>query len=100
MWDTSVTTWTGAGDDWIQKVAQQLPRKEDVVIALLKMLRQPTTHLERKRGGIPSNREIWTPWSSSPRRYLMASSWQSVVTARRWSIGSMATRGKKRLLMM
>ena len=32
-----------------------------------------TTRLEKKREGIPSkNREIWTPWCSSPRRNLMA----------------------------
>ena len=41
---------------WIQKVARHLPRKEDVVIALLKMLRERITHLEKKLGGIPSKK--------------------------------------------
>ena len=43
-------------NDWVQKAAQHLPRKEDVAVALLKMLRQPTTHLEKKRGSIPSKK--------------------------------------------
>ena len=39
---------------WLQKMIRHPPRKEDVIVALTKMMRQPTAHSEKKPGGIPS----------------------------------------------
>ena len=44
-------------------------RKEDVMTSLLKVTRQPTAHLKKKKkgGDIPSNKlRSWTPWDLSP----------------------------------
>ena len=46
QWDTPMSKWAGEGEDWIQLLIQSPPRKEDVMISLLKMMRQPT---EKKR---------------------------------------------------
>ena len=43
----------GAADDWLQQLRLDLPQKEDVIMVLLKMMRQPTAHSVRKPGGIP-----------------------------------------------
>ena len=51
-----MTRWAGSGNDWIQKLARHLHRKDDLAIALLRMLREPKIHLEKKRGGIPSKK--------------------------------------------
>ena len=39
------------------------PRRKDVIVALMKVLWQPSTHLGKGLKGIAcKNREIWTPW--------------------------------------
>ena len=53
MWDTPMATWAGR-HDWIQKLIRRPPRKEDVIVALMKRMGQPTTRLEKKPGGIRS----------------------------------------------
>ena len=42
VWDTPVTGWAGEESDWVQKLVLHPPRKNAVIIALLKMTRQPT----------------------------------------------------------
>ena len=39
---------------WVQRMVRHPPRKEDVIGTLMNMLRQPTTHLEKKLRGFPS----------------------------------------------
>ena len=50
QWDTLMSRWTGEGNDWIQLVAQGPPRKEDVTVSLLKMMRQSTEKKKQKGG--------------------------------------------------
>ena len=46
---------TGSGeDDWIQKLRRHPPRKEDVIVALMKMMRQLAALSEKKPGDIRS----------------------------------------------
>ena len=40
--------WAGAGKDWVQEVTAHLPKKDEVIVALLKMARQPAKHLMKK----------------------------------------------------
>ena len=56
QWDTPMSRWAGEGKDWIQLVAQGPPRKEDVMISLLKMMRQPTEKKPQKGGGVPKKK--------------------------------------------
>ena len=65
-----VSRLAGERNDWIQKVVRHPPRKEDVIVALLKMLRQPTTQLYKKTRDLD-------PMALSHRRKLMAWSRQS-----------------------
>ena len=51
QWDTPMSRWAGEGKDWIQPMAQGPPRKEDVTISLLKMIRQPTEKKPQKGKG-------------------------------------------------
>ena len=51
-----MTRWAGEGDDWVQGMQRHPLRKGDVIVALLKMRRQPTTHLEKNPGSIASKK--------------------------------------------
>ena len=44
-----VAKWAGEGRDWVQEVTMHPPKKDEVIIALLKMSRQPATHLMKQR---------------------------------------------------
>ena len=41
QWVTSMARWAGEGNDWIKLMAQQKPRREDVVRSLLESMKQP-----------------------------------------------------------
>ena len=51
VWDTPVTGWAGEESDWVQKLVLHPPRKNAVIIALLKMTRQPTKHFNEEDFG-------------------------------------------------
>ena len=62
MWDTPTATWAGEGSDRIQEydTAPASQGRCDNQLVEDVELKQPTTHLEKKRGGITAkNREIW-----------------------------------------
>ena len=52
-----MSKWAGEGRDWIQLTAQGPPRKEDVTISLLKMVRQSTEKKPQKESGAPKKKE-------------------------------------------
>ena len=56
QWDTPMSRWAGEGTDWVQLMTQGPPRKEDVMISLLKMMRQPTEKKPQKGGGAPKKK--------------------------------------------
>ena len=39
-WDISMEKWDGQGKDWAQRVTMHKPKKDDVIVALVKMTRQ------------------------------------------------------------
>ena len=49
-----MSKWAEEERDWIQLMIRHPPRKEAVIAALMKMLRQPAAHQEKKPGGISS----------------------------------------------
>ena len=56
LWDTLVTRWAGEENDRVQWMARHPLRKDDVIVALMNMLRHPTTHLDKNPRGIPSKK--------------------------------------------
>ena len=43
-----MANWAGEGKDWVQEMTLHLPKKDEVIVALLKMERQPAKHLMKK----------------------------------------------------
>ena len=63
VWDTHVSTWAGEGEIFrARDVDAPHPKKDEVIVALLKMTRQPTEHLLKKDAGVPSPK----PWELDP----------------------------------
>ena len=100
-WDTLVTRWAGEENDRAQWMVRHPLRKDDVIVALMRMLRHPTTHPDKKRWHPQQKGErSRPPWYWSSRRTLKALSWRSGMTARRWQIGLTATQSKERHSML
>ena len=67
MWDTPVSTWAGEGEifgarDVDAPPTSPSPKKDEVIVALLKMTRQPTKHLLKKDAGVSSTKH----WELDP----------------------------------
>ena len=73
------------------------PKKDDVIVALLRMTRQPTQHLWRTPSDVPSKepRELDPMVLANPSEGK-GFSWKSGATARRWWSGPTARQGKGR----
>ena len=67
----------------MQKMVRHPPEKQDVIVALMKMLRQPTTHQVKMLDATPANNRDFDTW---------ALNWKSGVIAKRLMIGSEAMR--------
>ena len=98
VWDTTLMANLGReGSDGVHKILHP-PKKNDVIVALLKLMKLPAKHLlkgnqrrtqQRKQG-------IWTRWSLILRDRARGSSGKSGATATRWWTGSLARQGKGR----
>ena len=44
VWDTLMAKWAGEATDWVQDMTTYPPKEEDVIVAVLKMTKQPTCH--------------------------------------------------------
>ena len=38
--------WRGEEEDWVQEVPKNPPKKDEVIVALVKLARQPTKHMQ------------------------------------------------------
>ena len=94
--DTPLTRWAGEENDWVRRMVRHPPRKGDVTVALMKMLRQP----EKKPWsiGTKKSRDLHL-MVLEPQRILRALSWRSGATARRWWYGS-TTQSEERQSML
>ena len=61
QWDTSLARWAGEGNDWIKLMAQQKPRKEDVVRSLLESLKQAVEKTTEPNGTRPTKKPRGLP---------------------------------------
>ena len=75
VWDTPVAVQAGEGKDWVQEMTMHPPTKDDVIIALLKMPRQPTKPLLKKGTGVPSSK----PRQLDPRAHHQKNAKRCVV---------------------
>ena len=59
-----MSKWADEEKDWIQIMLRHPPRKEDVTVDLLKMMRQPTAHPKPRGGRSPEkkNPDNFTSW--------------------------------------
>ena len=48
-----MTMWAGEGKNWVQEITKNPSKKDEVIVALLRMTRPPTTHLLKKVTGVP-----------------------------------------------
>ena len=70
MWHTLVAEWAREGKDRVQEMTMHPPKKEEVMIALLMVMRPPTKHLLPKTTGIPGkkSREVDPVVLEAPRK--------------------------------
>ena len=48
IWNTPMARWAGSEGDWMQKFVRVPHQKEDVIVSLMAMMRQPTAHWVNK----------------------------------------------------
>ena len=56
VWNTPWTKWAGEGNDWVQEMTVHPPKKDDVIVAFLKMTRQSTKQFLKKTTSRPINK--------------------------------------------
>ena len=60
VWDTLMEKWAGEGEDWAQEVTMHPAQEGGVIVALLKMTRQPAKHpLKIPEGALGKNHGNW-----------------------------------------
>ena len=64
QWDSPMARWAGEGNDWMKLVAQQHPRKEDVIHSLFASMRQA---VEKKTKANETSLELEIPEEGKKR---------------------------------
>ena len=76
-----MSKWASEGKDWVQDVTMHSPKKDEMNIAPLKMTRQPTKQLLRKKDAGVASKKLgnWILWFLKRQGQARGSRWRSGV---------------------